>query len=176
MGTPRRSRRERGACYSRGVAEFPHLDPKGAAHVVNVGEKPSTHRIGVAEAFLRLTPETLDRIRKAELKKGDALAVARIGGLAAVKRTPDLLPLAHPLLVTHASLDLEVKDDGIRIVARVETTGPTGVEMEAMTAASVAALNLYDMIKAHDRGAVIERVQLLEKAGGRSGHWVRAGT
>lgn len=155
------------------MSDLPHLRPDGGAHMVNVGEKPDTHRVAIAEAFVRLSPDTLGRVRRAELKKGDALAVARIAGIAAVKKTPELLPLAHPLLVSHVDVALDVTDEGVRIEARVETTGPTGVEMEALTAASVAALNLYDMVKAHERGAVLERVQLLEKRGGRSGHWRR---
>lgn len=141
--------------------------------MINVGEKSDTHRVAVAEAFVRLSPDTVRLVRSSELKKGDALSVARIAGIAAVKKTPDLLPLAHPLLVAHVDVALEVVEDGVRIETRVETTGPTGVEMEALTAASVAALNLYDMVKAHERGAVVERVQLLEKRGGRSGHWTR---
>lgn len=143
--------------------------------MVDVGAKPETHRLAIAEAFVRLSPETLERVRTAELKKGDALAVARIAGIAAAKRCPDLLPLAHPLRLSHVAVDLEPGPEGVRVEARVETTGATGVEMEALTAASVAALNLYDMVKAHERGAVVERVRLLEKRGGRSGTWRRDG-
>lgn len=158
---------------SRGMSELPHLDASGAAHMVDVGAKAATHRVAVAEGFVALAPETLQLVQDDGLKKGDALAVARIAGLAAVKRTPDLVLLCHPLLVSHAALELEVEPEGIRIRARVETTGPTGVEMEALTAVTAAALNLYDMVKAVDRGAEVQQVRLLEKSGGRSGHWTR---
>lgn len=142
--------------------------------MVNIASKAHTHRVAIAEAFVRLSEETQRRLKESTLKKGDALAVARIAGLNATKKTPELLPLAHPLSLSHASVDVELTSDGVRIEARAETTGPTGVEMEALTAVSVAALNLYDMIKGHERGAVIERVQLLEKRGGRSGTWTRS--
>lgn len=155
------------------MSEFPHLREDGGAHMVDVGAKPETHRVAIAEAFVRLDASTLELVKRSELKKGDALAVARLGGIASAKKTPDLLPLAHPLLLSHVSVDVQVEADGVRITTQVETTGPTGVEMEALTAASVAALNLYDMVKAHERGAVIERVRLLEKRGGRSGTWTR---
>ncbi|MBX2812534.1 MAG: cyclic pyranopterin monophosphate synthase MoaC [Myxococcales bacterium] len=155
------------------MAGFSHIRSDGSAHIIDVGQKTLTHRIAIAEAFVRIGAETLEHLRRSTLKKGDALAVARIGGLSGLKKTADLLPLAHPMSISHATVDLEIQVDGIRIETRVETTGPTGVEMEALTAASVAALNLYDMIKAHERGASIERVQLLEKRGGRSGAWRR---
>lgn len=141
--------------------------------MVDVGTKAETHRVAIAEAFVRLSAATLALVRNAELKKGDALAVARIGGIASAKKTPDLLPLAHPLLLSHVTVEVVPEEEGVRITAQVETTGPTGVEMEALTAVSVAALNLYDMVKAHERGAVIERVRLLEKRGGRTGTWRR---
>lgn len=156
------------------MSELLHLRADGGAQMVDIGSKADSQRVAVAEAFVRLEKGTLDLIRSAELKKGDALAVARIAGIAAAKRAPDLLPLAHPLLLTHVAVDLRLEDQGVRIFARVETTGPTGVEMEALTAASVAALNLYDMVKAHERGATVEHVRLLEKHGGKSGSWVRA--
>ena len=141
--------------------------------MVDVTGKTSTRRVAVAESFVRLAPGTVEAIRRSELKKGDALAVARIAGLAAVKRAPDLVLLCHPLLVTHAAVDVALEDAGVRVTARVETTGPTGVEMEALTAATAAALNLYDMVKGIERGATIESTRLLEKAGGRSGPWRR---
>ena len=156
------------------MPDLPHLRADGSAHMVDVSSKSPTHRVAIAEAFVRLSEETLERLRTANLKKGDALAVARIAGLSAVKKTPDLLPLAHPLSVSHAAVDIELQTDGVRIETRVETTGSTGVEMEALTSATAAALNLYDMLKAYERGAVIERVQLLEKRGGRSGTWRRS--
>lgn len=154
--------------------ELPHLDESGAAHMVDVGHKDETHRTAVAESFVRLAPDTVDLLRRGEVKKGDALAVARIAGIAASKKTPDLIPLAHPLAITKVSVDVDVRDDGVAIRARVETRGRTGVEMEALTAASVAALALYDMIKSYERGATIERVRLLEKSGGTRGDYSRS--
>lgn len=154
---------------------FPHLDRRGEAHMVDVGDKAATRRVAVAEAFVRLRPETVAALERGEVKKGDALAVARIAGLAASKKTADLVLLCHPLALSHVSVQVDVDRaaGGVRIEARAETTGPTGVEMEALTAASVAALNLYDMIKKTDRGATIERVRLLEKSGGQSGDFRR---
>ena len=155
--------------------ELPHLDSRGHAHMVDVGHKPSTTRIAVAEAFVRLSSETLDAVERGTAK-GDALAVARIAGIAATKRTADLIPLCHPLGLTHASVDLFIERSrgGVRIETRVQTTGPTGVEMEALTGASVAALALYDMVKKLERGATIEGVRLLSKEGGASGRWDRS--
>lgn len=155
------------------MSVLPHLDAQGAAHMVDVSEKPHTRRMAVAEARVSMLPETVALIERSELAKGDALAVARIAGIAGAKRAPDLLPLAHPLSLTHVAVELTLEADGVRVVARTQNEGPTGVEMEAMTAASVAALNLYDMIKGKDRSAEIRSVRLLEKAGGRSGHWIR---
>ncbi len=153
--------------------ELPHLDEKGAAHMVDVGAKDETHRVAVAESFVRLAPETVALLREGRVKKGDALAVARIAGIAASKKTSDLIPLAHPLAITRVAVDVEVEDEGVHIVARVETRGRTGVEMEALTSASVAALSLYDMIKRYERGATIERLRLLEKSGGQRGDYRR---
>lgn len=154
---------------------LPHLNRRGEAHMVDVGDKAATRRVARAEAFVRLLPETLALLEAGAVKKGDALAVARVAGIAASKKTSDLVLLCHPLALSHVSVnvDLDPEAGGVRIETRAETTGPTGVEMEALTAASVAALNLYDMIKKTDRGAVIERVQLLSKAGGASGDWSR---
>jgi cyclic pyranopterin monophosphate synthase len=152
--------------------ELPHLDPKGRARMVDVGEKQETHRIAVAEARVRMAPATVLLLTEGKIEKGDALAVARIAGIAAAKRTPDLIPLAHPILIHHVAVEVELEADAVRIEARVETHGKTGVEMEAMTAASVAALSLYDMIKKVDRSASFE-VQLVSKSGGRSGSWHR---
>jgi cyclic pyranopterin monophosphate synthase len=154
---------------------LPHLDARGKARMVDVGDKPSTKRTAIAEAFVKMKPETLELLETSALEKGDAFAVARIAGIAAAKKTPDLIPLAHPIALTHVSVEVEPvhKDSGVRVEARVETTGPTGVEMEAMTAAAAAALSIYDMAKKHDRGMVIERLQLLLKSGGRSGTYRR---
>lgn len=156
--------------------KLPHLNAKGEAHMVDVGDKPATARVAVAEAFIKMKRSTLALLEGAALEKGDALAVARIAGIAAAKKTPDLIPLAHPILLSHVSVELRPvkKDSGVHIEARVETTGPTGVEMEALTAVSAAALAIYDMAKKHDRGMVIERVQLSFKSGGKSGTYQRA--
>ena len=155
--------------------ELVHLDARGQARMVDVGDKPRTRRVAVAEAFVRLGPATLDAVERGTAK-GDALAVARIAGLAATKKTADLIPLCHPLSLTHAAVDLRIDRDrgGVRVETRVETTGPTGVEMEALTAASVAALALYDMVKKMERGATIEGVRIVFKEGGASGRWQRS--
>jgi len=153
-----------------------HLDERGAARMVDVGGKPSTHRVAMAEAFIRMKPETLNLLMEGSIKKGDPLSVARITGIQATKRTSDLIPLAHPIPLTHAAVDLIFEPDknGVRIETRAETVGATGVELEALVAASSSALAIYDMCKSYDRGMVIERVQLLMKSGGRSGTYRRA--
>lgn len=141
--------------------------------MVDVGDKPETHRVAVASGLVRMAPETATVIREGSAGKGDVLGIARVAGIMATKRTADLIPLCHPLPVTHVEVDLETGDDHVSITARVETHGKTGVEMEALTAVSAAALTVYDMTKAIDRGMVIERIQLESKTGGRSGHWRR---
>jgi cyclic pyranopterin phosphate synthase len=155
------------------LSALPHLNAHGEAHMVDVSDKPATRRVAKAEAFVRLLPATLELLRRGSVQKGDALAVARVAGIAASKKTPDLVLLCHPLALSHVSVDVRIDDDagGVQILTTAETTGPTGVEMEALTAASVAALNLYDMIKKTDRGACIERVRLLHKSGGASEDW-----
>lgn len=150
-----------------------HLDEHGAAHMVDVAGKPVTHRRAVAEGFVRMQPETLAMIVEGRAPKGDVFAVARIAGIQAAKRTSDLIPLCHPLPITKASVELEPAEGGVRIIAIVETDGKTGIEMEALTAASVAGLALYDMCKAVDRGMEVASVRLLEKSGGASGTWTR---
>ncbi len=155
------------------MGQLSHLDADGHAHMIDVGSKPDTERAAVAEATVRLQPSTADALFGGELPKGDALAVARIAGIQAAKKTADLIPLCHPLALTSVRVEIAQTDDGARITARVATKGPTGVEMEAMSAVSVAALALYDMVKGLERGAVIGPVQLVEKSGGRSGEWVR---
>ena len=159
-------------------ARLTHLDEAGQAHMVNVGGKAVTERVAVAEGQVRLLPATLDLIRGGAAPKGDVLAVARIAGIMAAKRTSELIPLCHPLALTSVQVDVELHDPALStergsavITARVATRGQTGVEMEALTAVSVAALALYDMIKAVDRGASVEGVHLLEKRGGKSGEW-----
>jgi cyclic pyranopterin phosphate synthase len=146
-----------------------HLDDKGAARMVDVGDKPATRRVARASAKVLLSPGTLALLSEGGLPKGDALAVARLAGIMAAKRTPELIPLCHPLPLSSVRVDLSIEDDGVLIEAEAVTTAPTGVEMEAMTAASVAALALYDMIKSHERGAVIGQVRLTMKSGGKSG-------
>jgi cyclic pyranopterin phosphate synthase len=150
-----------------------HVDAKGRARMVDVAGKDVTHRRAVAEAFIAMKPETLAMIVEGRAPKGDVMAVARVAGIMAAKRTSDLIPLCHPLPLTHASVDLEPGEGCIRVIATAETDGKTGVEMEALTAAGVAALTLYDMCKAVDRGMEIGQLRLLEKSGGASGLWTR---
>ncbi len=155
------------------MSKLTHLDDKGAARMVDVTAKAATEREARAEAFINMAPATLAMIIDGEHPKGDVLAVARIAGIMAAKRTHDLIPLCHALNLTSVKLDLTPQENpsAIRIEARCKLAGQTGVEMEALTAASIAALTLYDMCKAVDRGMVIGQVRLLEKKGGRSGHW-----
>jgi cyclic pyranopterin phosphate synthase len=150
-----------------------HLDETGAAHMVDVGTKAESHREATAECFVRMAPDTVRAIREAALAKGDALGVARVAGIMAAKRTPELIPLCHPLPVTGIDVDFEVRDDGVRVVTAARVTARTGVEMEALTAAAVAGLTLVDMVKSVEKGVTIERVRLLAKSGGRSGDWRR---
>ncbi|OLU25003.1 molybdenum cofactor biosynthesis protein C [Pseudomonas sp. PA15(2017)] len=150
-----------------------HLDSQGRANMVDVSDKAQTVREAVAEARVRMLPTTLQMIVDGEHPKGDVFAVARIAGIQAAKKTSDLIPLCHPLMLTSAKVELQADgDDAVLIRARCKLTGQTGVEMEALTAASVAALTIYDMCKAVDRGMVIEQVRLLEKLGGKSGHFL----
>jgi cyclic pyranopterin phosphate synthase len=150
-----------------------HFDAEGRAHMVDVSGKPVTDRIAVAEAAVRMQPATLAFVTEGRAKKGDVLGVARLAGIMAAKRTSDLIPLCHPLPLTRAALDLTPDPSlpGIRIRATVSTTGMTGVEMEALTAASVAALTVYDMLKAVEKGMVIQEVRLVLKDGGKSGRY-----
>ncbi|MEL6101073.1 MAG: cyclic pyranopterin monophosphate synthase MoaC [Pseudomonadota bacterium] len=150
-----------------------HFDGKGDAHMVDVSDKAVTARIATAAGYIKMRPETLDVITKGEAKKGDVLGVARLAGIMAAKRTPDLIPLCHPLPVTKVAVELapDVDLPGIRIEATVKTTGQTGVEMEALTAASVAALTVYDMTKAIDKGMEIGGVHVILKDGGKSGRY-----
>ena len=149
-----------------------HLDSQGRANMVDVTEKAVTSREAVAKARIRMLPQTLRMIVEGEHPKGDVFAVARIAGIQAAKKTSDLIPLCHPLMLTSVKVELAADgEDGVLITARCKLAGQTGVEMEALTAASVAALTIYDMCKAVDRGMVIEQVRLLEKQGGKSGHF-----
>lgn len=152
-----------------------HLDAQGRAQMVDVSHKPATTRVAIAEATLRLSPEVRDRLCRGDLPKGEALAVARVAGIQAAKATATLIPLCHPLPLAQVQVQFApVGADRITVRAEVRTTGPTGVEMEALTAASIAALTLYDMSKALCRDAVVETVQLLHKSGGKSGTFERA--
>ncbi|MBD8677061.1 cyclic pyranopterin monophosphate synthase MoaC [Sphingomonas sp. CFBP 13720] len=151
-----------------------HLDAGGSAHMVDVGGKAVTARQAVATGRIRLSGEALAAIRDGLVKKGDVLAVARVAGIMAAKRTSDLIPLCHPLPLTKVSIDFAFEDDAIRATATAATAGQTGVEMEALTATSVTLLTVYDMAKAIDKAMVIEGVCLLEKRGGKSGDWVRS--
>ncbi len=149
-----------------------HLDDKGAARMVDVADKPATVREAIAECTVRMSPETIEAVREGTAK-GDALQVARVAGIMAAKRTPDLIPLCHPLPISSVRVDFDFVEGGVRITTRVRVTAQTGVEMEALTAASVAGLTLIDMVKAVEKGVHLENVRLLEKSGGRSGTWKR---
>ncbi len=149
-----------------------HLDAKGAARMVDVADKIPTVREAAAECIVRMAPDTLRAVREGTAK-GDALQVARVAGIMGAKRTPDLIPLCHPLPLTSVGVDFEFVTGGVRIVTRARVTGQTGVEMEALTAAAVAGLTLIDMTKGVERGVYLESVRLLEKSGGRSGAWKR---
>jgi cyclic pyranopterin monophosphate synthase len=155
--------------------EFSHFDEQGASRMVDVGAKAVTERKAVATGLVRVQPETLKKIRDRKFAKGDVLEVARLAGIMAVKRTADIIPLCHPLPIDGVSVDFLFPDDAsIQIRAAVSCMGKTGVEMEALVAVSATALTIYDMCKSVERGIVIERIQLEEKSGGRSGHWQRA--
>ncbi|MEH6475299.1 MAG: cyclic pyranopterin monophosphate synthase MoaC [Sneathiella sp.] len=153
------------------MAGFTHFDEKGAAHMVNVGEKDITERSATATARVVMLPETLKLIQDGKAKKGDVLGVARLAGIMAAKKTPDLIPLCHPLALTNVSVEFEIVEDAnaIDIFATCKLKGRTGVEMEALTAASITGLTIYDMCKAVDRGMEITGTRLLEKSGGKSG-------
>jgi len=150
-----------------------HADEEGRAKMVDVGDKPVTTRTATASGFVRMAPATLDAIRERRTPKGDPLEVARLAGIMAAKRTSELIPLCHNLPLTKADVQLDLKSDGIAITASARTDGKTGVEMEALTAASAAALTLYDMCKAIDKAMVITDIRLESKTGGRSGDYAR---
>jgi cyclic pyranopterin monophosphate synthase len=153
--------------------ELTHVDPSGAARMVDVSEKQPTARTAVATGVLRTTAEVVDLLRRDGLPKGDALATARIAGIMGAKRTPDLVPLCHPIALSGVTLDLEPGDDHVSIRATVRTTDRTGVEMEALTAVAVAGLTLHDMVKAVDPAAVLDGVRVERKEGGKTGTWTR---
>ena len=151
-----------------------HFDAQGQAHMVDVAAKASTHRVAVAQGRIGMLPATLALIEGGTAKKGDVLGIARLAGIMAAKKTSDLIPLCHPIALTRVAVDFEIQRDtnSVLCTARAECTGQTGVEMEALTAASVALLTIYDMCKAVDRGMTIDGVRLMEKMGGKSGHFV----
>ena len=157
------------------MRELTHFDQSGEAHMVDVGDKAETHRVAVTEGRIRMLPETLAMVEQGNHKKGDVLGIARVAGIMAAKRTADLIPLCHPLALTHVAIELTPDREASEVYcqARVETRGQTGVEMEALCATQVALLTIYDMCKAVDRGMCIDGVRLLEKRGGKSGHWQR---
>ena len=165
-------------CMTSSTSPLTHFDAQGQAHMVDVGAKPATHRVAIATGCIEMQPATLALIESGTAKKGDVLGIARIAGIMAAKKTSELIPLCHPLALSRVAIELEAaRADGesaaaVLCTATVETTGPTGVEMEALTAVQVALLTIYDMCKAADRGMVITGVRLLEKHGGKSGSYV----
>ena len=155
------------------MSDLPHLTATGEVHMVDVSSKPNTEREAVAEAKVTLSEPTKELLFGGGLKKGDALASIRLAGIMAAKKTSDLIPLCHPVAITGVTVEVTETSDGALIKASVKTTGPTGIEMEAMTAVSVAALALYDMVKGVERGVSIGPIELVAKTGGRSGTWER---
>jgi cyclic pyranopterin phosphate synthase len=153
------------------VSKLSHLDARGQAHMVDVGDKAETSRIAIAEGCVVMQPQTLAIVRDGDAKKGDVLGTARLAGIMAAKRTHELIPLCHPLLISKVAVDLELDEalPGVRVRAEVKMKGQTGVEMEALTAVSVACLTVYDMVKAADRAMRIENIRLVHKSGGKSG-------
>jgi len=162
---------------NQSTKNFTHLNASGEANMVDVSQKPDTTRGALAQSRVSLSRDVLTKIREQSIAKGDLLATARIAGIQAAKKCSDLIPLCHPLPLSKVTVDIEDyiegEEQGLKIIASCATTGKTGVEMEALTAASVAALTIYDMCKALDKGIVIESLMLLEKQGGKSGNWVR---
>ena len=157
------------------MSELTHFNSRGEAHMVDVGDKAQTHRVAVCEGQITMKAETLEKILQGDHKKGDVLGIARIAGIMAAKKTADLIPLCHPLALTHVDIDFtpDTKNHLIHARCQVETRGQTGVEMEALTAIQVALLTIYDMCKAVDRGMIMNNIRLLEKKGGKSGHWMQ---
>lgn len=155
------------------MAKLTHIDASGQASMVDVSDKADTERVARAEGFVKMKPETLALIQSGDAKKGDVLGTARLAGIMAAKRTHELIPLCHPLLITRVVVDCAIDDNlpGIHVTSLVKVRGQTGVEMEALTAASVACLTIYDMVKAADRGMEIQTVRVVEKSGGKSGDW-----
>jgi cyclic pyranopterin phosphate synthase len=156
------------------MTKTPHFNQSGEAHIVDIGEKPHTQRIAITEGYIEMQASTLNQLIQMSHKKGDVLAIARIAGIMACKKTAELIPLCHPLSLTHVEIELtpELNSNRVRCQTTVKTNGQTGVEMEALTATQIALLTIYDMCKGMDRGMVIQSVRLLEKEGGKSGRWV----
>ena len=148
-----------------------HIDRSGAARMVDVSDKPASERVAVAAGFVRMSAATLDLVLSGNAKKGDVLGAARIAGIMAAKKTHELIPLCHPLAISKVEVDIAPEPAGLAVRATVKVTGQTGVEMEALTAVSVACLTVYDMVKAVERGVTIEAIRLIEKRGGKSGHY-----
>lgn len=153
------------------MSKLTHLDDQGKARMVDVGGKAETQRVAIAEGRIAMSAAALAAIREGAVPKGDVLAAARIAGIMAAKKTAELIPLCHPLALSAATIDFVLEDDGVRVTASASLSGRTGVEMEALTAASVALLTIYDMAKAIDKGMVISGIRLIEKRGGKSGTW-----
>lgn len=154
-------------------APLSHIDAEGTARMVDVGDKPATKRVAIAEGRISMSSDAMDAVRQGNAPKGDVLSTARVAGIMAGKRTGDLIPMCHPLALDHIDVEFRFGDNAIHARATASLQGKTGVEMEALTAASVALLTIYDMAKALDKGMVIEQVMLVEKHGGKSGHWSR---
>ncbi len=157
------------------AAQLSHFDAHGQAHMVDVGHKAVTHRIARASGRIVMQPATYALIASGNAKKGDVLGVAKIAAIMAAKRTSELIPLCHPLAITRVTVDFELAADSVLCIAQVETIGPTGVEMEALTAVQIGLLTIYDMCKAVDRGMVMSEIKVLEKQGGKSGDWLAGG-
>jgi len=157
------------------MSRLPHLTQSGEVHIVDIADKPATRRVAIAEGWIFMLPETARLVREQQIRKGDVLAVARIAGLMAAKRTAEIVPLCHPVALAHVTVDITPAEDGsgFRCQAEAATTGPTGVEMEAMHAVQAALLTIYDMCKARDRGMTLTDIRLVHKRGGRSGTWNR---
>lgn len=157
------------------MSQLTHFNPAGEAHMVDVGDKPETQRIAIAEGYISMQAETFQLIQQGGHKKGDVLGIARLAGIMAAKKTADLVPLCHPLQLSSVKVDFKSNEDThqVHCQASVKTTGPTGVEMEALTAVQIALLTIYDMCKAVDRGMSMSGIQLVEKSGGKSGTWTR---
>jgi cyclic pyranopterin phosphate synthase len=153
------------------MKKLTHIDEAGRPRMVDITEKPDTHRRAVAKGLVRMQPSTLELIKKGQVAKGDVLSVAQLAGITAAKQTPNLIPLCHPILISEVRIEFDIddKESTVAITATVDSTGKTGVEMEALTATAVAALTIYDMCKAVDRGMKIENIRLIRKSGGKSG-------